>query len=151
MKTVLKYITLPFVGVNRISGWLSDKAEAFVSTPVLVIIWMIFFFGTYGMYVHETVIDYILLGGLTFVYAIIVFFVLSMAINIVPRILEFFTRPFISLYNFAGGSSRSKTNILSDYEIEKMLKEEVETSCCRVLYPCIWSRNIPCHRNGRGI
>ena len=111
MKTVLKYITLPFVGVNRISGWLSDKAEAFVSTPVLVIIWMIFFFGTYGMYVHETVIDYIFLGGLTFVYAIIVFFVLSMAINIVPRILEFFTRPFVSLYNFAGGSSRYKTNI----------------------------------------
>ena len=135
MKTVLKYITLPFVGVNRISGWLSDKAEAFVSTPVLVIIWMIFFFGTYGMYVHETVIDYIFLGGLTFVYAIIVFFVLSMAINIVPRILEFFTRPFVSLYNFAGGSSRSKTNILSDDEIEKMLKEEAETSCCRVIYP----------------
>ena len=135
MKIVLKYITLPFVGINRISGWLSDKAEAFVSTPVLVIIWMIFFFGTYGMYVHETVIDYIFLGGLTFVYAIIVFFVLSMAINIVPRILEFFTRPFVSLYNFAGGSSRSKTNILSDDEIEKMLKEEAETSCCRVIYP----------------
>lgn len=135
MKTVLKYVTLPFVGINRISGWLSDKAEAFVSTPVLVIIWMIFFFGTYGMYVHETVIDYIFLGGLTFVYAIIVFFVLSMAINIVPRILEFFTRPFVSLYNFAGGSSRSKANILSDDEIEKMLKEEAETSCCRVIYP----------------
>ena len=135
MKIVLKYLTLPFVGINRISGWLSDKAEAFVSTPVLVIIWMIFFFGTYGMYVHETVIDYIFLGGLTFVYAIIVFFVLSMAINIVPRILEFFTRPFVSLYNFAGGSSRSKANILSDDEIEKMLKEEAETSCCRVIYP----------------
>ena len=145
MKTVIKYISLPFVGINRVYGWLSDKAEAFVSIPVLVIIWMIIFFG------DIVIDDHIFLGGLTAVYAIIVFFILSLAINIVPRILEFFTRPFISLYNFAGGSSRSKTNILSDYEIEKMLKEEVETSCCRVLYPCIWSRNIPCHRNGRGI
>ena len=135
MKTVIKYISLPFFGINRISRWLIDKADAFVSTPVLLIIWMIFFFGTYGMYVHETVIDHIFLGGLTFVYALIVFFVLSMAINIVPRILEFCTRPFASLYNFAGGSSRSKANILSDDEIEKMLKEEAETSCCRVIYP----------------